>query len=236
MTIPMLAPSDLDYGIDKCPRCFYLKKKFNISTHSYPPPVFSNFDVVQQRYFKNKNVSELAYELPSGKIMGPDELPGRIVSDVLKDNKQRPFKLGGRPDIVIEFDDPNQGYGIIDFKTTNIDPLKSEKYKFQLEAYAQIFTHPGETIKSKTPKLGPIYEMGVLQFFPQEIFAHERNQCDLEMRMSYSPWRRNPQEFYDHITKILDLLLEDDLPRFTSDCGECNFYMKQQDIINELSN
>jgi len=49
------------------------------------------------------------------------------VSDVLKDNKQRPFKLGGRPDIVIEFDDPNQGYGIIDFKTTNIDPLKSEK-------------------------------------------------------------------------------------------------------------
>ena len=50
--------------------------------------------------------------------------------------------------------------------------------------------------------------MGVLQFFPQEIFAHERNQCDLEMRMSYSPWRRNPQEFYDHITKILDLLLD----------------------------
>ena len=54
------------------------------------------------------------------------------------------------------------GFGIIDFKTTNIDPNKSQKYKFQLEAYAQIFTYPGETKKTKTPKLGPI---NVMEFF-----------------------------------------------------------------------
>lgn len=234
MTLQLLAPSDLDYGVDKCPRCFVLKKKYGISTSSFPPPVFSNFDVVQQRYFKDKNVNELTRELLSGTIMKSDVLPGRVVSTVLKDNKGREFQLGGRPDIVIQFDDPKQGYGIIDFKTTNIDPNKSEKYKYQLEAYAQIFTNPGQTKTAKTPKLGPIYEMGILQFFPEEIFSHHLPSCDLQMRMSYSPLRRNTEEFYSHITKIMDLLTADQLPRFTKDCGECNFYLKQNSLIHAL--
>ena len=57
MSVIMLAPSDLDYGPEKCPRCFVLKKKHGIATNSFPPPVFSNFDVVQQRYFKNKDLA-----------------------------------------------------------------------------------------------------------------------------------------------------------------------------------
>ena len=48
-----LAPSELDYLPDKCPRCFYLAKVKKITVKSFPPPVFSNFDVVQQNYFKN---------------------------------------------------------------------------------------------------------------------------------------------------------------------------------------
>ena len=53
MTAIVIAPSSLDYKITKCPRCFYLEKKLKIAVNSYPPPVFSNFDVVQQNYFKN---------------------------------------------------------------------------------------------------------------------------------------------------------------------------------------
>ena len=230
----LLAPSDLDYLPDKCPRCFYLKKKYGIATHSYPPPVFSNFDVVQQRYFKNKNLNEVTYDLPKGKIMQGEELPGRIVSTILKDNKGRDFQLGGRPDIVIKFDDEKHGYGIIDFKTTNIDPHKSQKYKYQLEAYAQIFSYPSKTKKANTPKLGPINEMGVLQFFPEEIFNHDSSRCDMEMRMSYSSLKRNIKDFYNHITKIIDTLEKDLPPNFNKDCNECNYYLKQNNIIHEL--
>ena len=233
-SIPVLAPSDLDYLPQKCPRCFVLKKKYNIATNCYPPPVFSNFDVIQQQYFKYKDLSYVSDDFPNGKIMKQTELPGRIISSILKDKKGRSFQLGGRPDIVIKFDDMKYGFGIIDFKTTNIDPNKSQKYKFQLEAYAQIFTHPGETKKTKTPKLGPINVMGVLQFFPQEIFSHDRNQCDLQMRMAYSPLQRDENNFYEHITKILDILEPDHLPNFTNECGECNFYLNQNNIIHEL--
>ena len=101
----VLAPSSLDYKVKKCPRCFYLERKLNIAVHSFPPPVFSNLDVAQQNYFKSLNTKVLSDKIPSGKIMQKDELPGRVVSEVLKDPKGRSFILGGRPDIVIKFDD-----------------------------------------------------------------------------------------------------------------------------------
>ena len=128
--ILVLAPSELDYKPKKCQRCFYLEKNHKIGPKDFPPPVFSRFDVVQQAYYKDKNTSDLTKELPSGKIMNKDELPGRVVSEILTDNKGREFILGGRPDIVIKFD--KGGYGIIDFKTKKISDDKSENYKHQL--------------------------------------------------------------------------------------------------------
>ena len=117
--------------------------------------------------------------------MQKDELPGRVVSTTLKDNKDREFILGGRPDVVIAFDD--NSYGIIDFKTTNIKEDKAESYRYQLEAYRYIFTYPGSIKKGPTPKLNPITHMGVLQFFPKSIFDQDQNGCHLNMEMSYSP-------------------------------------------------
>ena len=125
--ILVLAPSELDYKPKKCQRCFYLEKNHKIGPKDFPPPVFSRFDVVQQAYYKDKNTSDLTKELPAGRIMNKEELPGRVVSETLTDNKGREFILGGRPDIVIKFD--QGGYGIIDFKTTKISDDKSENYK-----------------------------------------------------------------------------------------------------------
>ena len=118
------APSELDYKAKKCPRCYYLEKNNKISPKSFPPPVFSNFDVVQQDYFKDKDTSDFIKDFPSGRIMNKEELPGRIVSKTLKDNKEREFVLGGRPDIVIEF--KNKNFGIIDFKPTNLSDEKGD--------------------------------------------------------------------------------------------------------------
>ena len=126
--------------------------------------------------------------------MSIEELGGRVVSKPMKDNKGRDFILGGRPDIVIEFDDKT--YGIIDFKTTKLSDDKAENYKYQLEAYAQIFTHPGSIKKGPTPKLEPIKQIGVLQFFPSEIFSHKNDTCKLNFQMSYVKLNRNIDDFY----------------------------------------
>jgi len=221
----ILAPYELDYKPKKCERCFYLEKNKKISPKDFPPPVFSRFDVVQQAYYKDKNTSDLTKELPKGRIMNKDELPGRVVSETLTDNKGRNFILGGRPDIVIKFD--KGGYGIIDFKTTKISDNKSENYKHQLEAYAQIFTKPGSTKSKKTPKLSPITHMGILQFDPSDIQSHDKNSCDMRMNISFSPLERNEKDFYKNITKIIDIIKRPSTPNFTEDCNYCTFVKDQ---------
>lgn len=216
-----LAPSDLDYAPLKCKRCFYLKKKEKLSPGGFPPPVFSNFDVVQKDYFKKLNTKDLTNDLPDGRFLQQNELPGRIVSSELEDLKKRKFILGGTPDIVIKFND--NSYGILDFKTTNLSDTKSANYKYQLEAYAQIFTYPGMTKSKKTPKLEPITHIGILQFFPKNISSHRENKANLEMQMSYSPLKRNVDNFYEHITFVMDILNSDQVPELTNECELCNF-------------
>jgi len=157
--------------------------------------------------------------------MQKDELPGRVVSEVLKDPKGRSFILGGRPDIVIKFDDSS--YGIIDFKTTQLSEDKAENYKYQLESYAQIFTHPGSIKKGPTPKLEPISQIGVLQFFPSEIFSHKRDSCQLNFKMSYVKLERNVEDFYKRVELVIDILSLDIPPDFTEDCKDCSFAKKQ---------
>ena len=223
-----LSPSSLDYQ-PKCPRCFYLDKVYNIKTKNFPPPVFSRFDVLQKEFFLNKNTSDLTSQLPSGKFFLEGELPGKILSDTLKDEKGRKFKLGGIPDLVIKFD--NGEFGIIDFKTTKFSPDKCDSYKYQLEAYAQIFENPGKTQTKETPLLTPISHLGILQFDPNKIITSDDFGCNMIMKMDYSPLeKRDPDEFYKRISNILDILHSKSIPELSEDCGDCNFFIKQTSI------
>ena len=222
------SPSELDYK-PKCKRCFYLLKKHKLSLGDFPPPVFSSFDVVQKGYFLNKNTIDVTDQLPSGKFV--TDLPGRITSSNLKDKKERAFSLFGAPDLVVEFD--QGGYGIIDFKTTNLSPTKSDNYKFQLEAYAQIFANPGATKSKVTPKLTPVTHMGIAQFFPTEIFTHAKDECDLKLKMLYSPQPRIEEDFYNLITSLIDLLEEPTIPNHGENCKYCKFALKNIQDFNE---
>ena len=222
------SPSELDYKAKKCPRCFYIHKHYKINPGDRPPPVFSSFDAVQKPYFKKTNTKTWCDDLPDGEIMDSSKLPGKIVSEGLQDDKQRKFKLSGNPDIVIRFKE--KGFGIIDFKTTTISPDKAENYRYQLEAYAQIFSSPGSTKTAKTPKLTPITHMGILQFYPEEITHHTDYNCDFKMKTSYSALKRDEKDFYSYITKLIDLLENSKVPELSSDCNFCNFTKKQIEL------
>ena len=67
-------------------------KKYKINPGDKPPPVFSNFDVVQKNYFKELNSKDLTDKLPDGKFMNTNDLPGLIISDILEDNDGRKFQ------------------------------------------------------------------------------------------------------------------------------------------------
>ena len=149
-----ITPSGIDYAL-KCKRCLWLAHK-NIKLNTFFPPIFNAFDLIQKKFLITQSVKLMSNTLPEGRIM--TELTGFIGSSTLKDKKGRPFIINGKTDVVIEFKTQPKKYGIIDLKTTNINPSKIENYKFQLESYATIFQNPN----SKTPKLSNIEEFGII--------------------------------------------------------------------------
>ena len=133
-----ITPSGLDYAL-KCKRCLWLSYK-GIKLDAFFPPIFNAFDLIQKRFLITQSVKLMSKALPDGRIM--TELNGFIGSSTLKDKKERSFVIRGKTDVVVEFKTEPKKYGIIDLKTTNINPSKIENYKLQLESYATIFQNP----------------------------------------------------------------------------------------------
>ena len=148
-----VTPSGLDYAL-KCKRCLWLSYK-GIKLDTFFPPIFNAFDLIQKKFLITQSVKLMSDALPDGRIM--TELSGFIGSSTLKDKKGRSFIITGKTDIVIEFKTKPKKYGIIDLKTTNLNPSKIENYKLQLESYATIFQNPN----SKTPKFSNVKELGL---------------------------------------------------------------------------
>ena len=224
-----LSPSSLDYQISKCSRCFYLSKKLGIQTNNYPPPVFNKLDAIQKDFFLEKNTSFINVNLPKGKFLSEADLPNKISSSILEDNKKRKFKLIGIPDLVIKFE--NNTYGIIDFKTTKISDQKADFYKFQLEAYATIFENPGEINSVKTPLLKPITKLAILQFDPYKIDKKFDEICNINFLMGYVELKSRPtNQLFERVTLALDILSLDTPPTLNQSCNDCNFFKKQIEL------
>ena len=224
-----LSPSSLDFQISKCHRCFFLSKKLGIQTSNYPPPVFNKLDVIQKDFFIDKDTSFLSKKLPEGKFLSNQDLPSKISSSILKDKKERSFKLVGIPDLVIKF--KNEGYGIIDFKTTKISEQKANFYKFQLEAYATIFENPGKINSAVTPLLKPVTTLAILQFDPNKIEKINNKGCNMSFSIGYVELEnRITDELYDRATLAIDIISQGNPPPLNENCSDCNFFKKQSNI------
>tara|TARA_B100000029_G_scaffold436947_1_gene451809 strand:- start:457 stop:1182 length:726 start_codon:yes stop_codon:yes gene_type:complete len=229
------SPSELNYIT--CKRCFYLKKIKKFEYKGSFPRVFNDFDLSQKNYFIEKNSEDISKKIPKGqffKTITKDEaderekenkvkfnileLPATIKSAELKDNKKRTFILGGKPDLVVKF---KNDYGVLDFKTTG-KANKTENYKHQLEAYAQILENPD----NDTPKLCPISKIGLIQFTPEKITSHDNSSISQKMKMQYFEIDRNEKfkkNFYTYVTELLDILEKKKLPIFDARCELCNY-------------
>ena len=155
--------------------------------------------------------------LPDGRIM--TELKGFIASSTLKDKKGRSFVISGRTDVVVEFKTKPKKYGIIDLKTTNINPSKIENYKFQLESYATIFQHPN----SKTPELSNVEELGLYLFEPKEIINISDGSCNMKFETLYLKGNRCHEELINRITNIIDVYVMKQPPDYNLACASCKF-------------
>ena len=212
-----ITPSGVDYAL-KCKRCLWLAYK-GIKLDAFFPPIFNAFDLIQKKFLINKSVKTMSKDLPDGRIM--TELNGYIGSTILKDNKGRPFIIRGKTDVVVEFNTNPKKYGIIDLKTTNLNPSKIENYKLQLESYATIFLNPN----AKTPKFSNIEELGLYLFEPKEITNISNNTCNMKFETLYLKGQRYEEDLKNRITDIIDVYEMKQPPEYNLACGTCKFVM-----------
>ena len=210
-----VAPSGVDYAL-KCRRCLWLAYK-GIKLDTFFPPIFNAFDLIQKKFLITKSVKLISNALPEGRIM--TELSGFIGSSTLKDKKGRSFIIRGKTDVVIEFKTKPKKYGIIDLKTTNINPSKIENYKLQLESYATIFQNPN----SKTPKFSNVDELGLYLFEPKEITSITNETCNMKFETLYLKGNRCHDELINRVTNIIDIYLMKEPPDYNPACSSCKF-------------
>ena len=210
-----VTPSGLDYAL-KCKRCLWLSHK-GIKLDAFFPPIFNAFDLIQKKFLITQSVKLMSKDLPDGRIM--TELSGFIGSSTLKDKKGRSFVISGKTDVVIEFKTSPKKYGIIDLKTTNINPSKVENYKLQLESYATIFEKPN----SKTPKFTNIEELGLYLFEPKEILKISDGACNMKFETLYLKGNRCHEDLIKRVTDIIDIFLMEKPPEYNLACASCKF-------------
>ena len=216
-TIFKVAPSGLDYAL-KCKRCLWLSRK-GIKLDAFFPPIFNAFDLIQKKFLITQSVKLMSKALPDGRIM--TELSGFIGSSTLKDKKGRSFVISGKTDVVVEFKTNPKKYGIIDLKTTNINPSKIENYKFQLESYATIFENPN----SKTPKFSNVEEIGLYLFEPKEITNISNSSCNMKFETLYLKGNRCHEDLINRITNIIDVYTMEQAPDYNPACASCKFVL-----------
>ena len=210
-----VTPSGVDYAL-KCKRCLWLAYK-GIKLDAFFPPIFNAFDLIQKKFLITKSIKLISNTLPDGRIM--KELNGFIGSSTLKDEKGRLFVISGKTDVVVEFKTKPKKYGIIDLKTTNINPSKIENYKLQLESYATIFQHPN----SKTPELSNVEELGLYLFEPKEITNISDGACNMKFETLYLKGNRCREELINRITDIIDIYVMKKPPDYNPACASCRF-------------
>ena len=210
-----VTPSGLDYAL-KCKRCLWLSHK-GIKLDAFFPPIFNAFDVIQKKFLITQSVKLMSKALPDGRIM--TELNGFIGSSTLKDKKGRDFVINGKTDVVVEFKTEPKKYGIIDLKTTNINPSKIENYKLQLESYATIFQNPN----SKTPKFSDVEELGLYLFEPKEITKISDGTCNMKFETLYLKGNRCHDDLINRVTDIIDIYLMKKPPDYNLACASCKF-------------
>ena len=123
--------SEFAFGFEGCQRCYYDKKVNNIELKTPFPAIFSKIDYIQKHYYHSKSSKLISKDLDEGEIIA--DYNKKLYSELLYDNKKRPFTITGMIDAYIKHEN---SFTVVDFKTTKIEEKKIDTYTTQLQSYA----------------------------------------------------------------------------------------------------
>ena len=211
------SPSEFAFGFESCQKCYYDKKVYGIALRTPFPSIFSKFDSLQKNYYHTKSSKLISQDLEEGEIVA--NYNKMLYSEVLYDNKKRPFTMSGKIDGYIKHKD---SFTVIDFKTTSISEKKIYTYTTQLQSYALMMQKP----RKGSLKLEPINRLGIFCFDPSNISATNGKDCSIYMNTKWFEIKRDDQSLIKYISGILEVLNSEEAPKENPSCGICNFRKK----------
>lgn len=123
MSTYVISPSELSYI---CEHCNYLNQNYGLKNSGVSAGVTQTLDGMQKDYFLG-DCKKISDELPEGKVIDPYNLS--FFSKELVDNNGRKFRLKGKCDALVKYDDGSTG--IIDYKTSKFEKKDSKDYSFK---------------------------------------------------------------------------------------------------------
>lgn len=210
-----LAPSDLTFLWEECPRCFWLKAKGVLKRPSGPfPKIFSRLDQQTKDYFFGKKTEDMAEGLPPGRVAfggrsvrsAPLDVPGHAAGVV----------LAGQIDTALSFDDGT--WGVIDFKTSDPKPEHVFFYGRQLASYALAVENPAPGAL----ELSPVTQLGLLCVEPLSMVALDE-EVAYRSRAHFLDVPRDDQAFMGFLSQVLFLLERPEPPEAAPSCRYCSY-------------
>ena len=98
----------------------------------------------------------------------------KLYSELLYDNKKRPFTITGMIDAYIKHEN---SFTVVDFKTTKIEEKKIDTYTTQLQSYALMMEKPREG----SLKLDPVKKLGIFCFDPSSMSGTNEKDCKINI-------------------------------------------------------
>lgn len=204
-----LSPSDFKYLYEDCKHCYWQKVKHNIPLPSIGMPgVFTKMNSLLQNAIIGMDLREINSELPAGKV--------QVKEGFLKSKAIPPSGacfISGRFDIASELDDGT--YAVIDFKITDPNEDKIQKFFAQLHAYKFALENPnfGEPKK--------VSQMGVIAINPEEI-SFPGDNVTFKAKPQYFEIKADMDRFFAFISEI-SKLLDGPVPKASENCAWCKY-------------
>lgn len=209
-------------GLNRCPRCFWLRYKKGI----YQPEgivsrLANRFDGVMKKYF---DLYRQKGELPpmvEGKIEGKLENPFQEVYfyHCPQGNFKGKYGFYGKLDECLVTSDNK--YTPVDFKTSSTDPRGKATlpaYQNQLDAYAFLL----EVNKKKTTGIGHL-----IYVFPD---IGEELHNGFPMVIHVVTLKTNPQNAKTNLIRAIQVL-EGPMPEPSVNCPFCKWYDKMKEVL-----
>ncbi len=206
-----LSPSDFKYLYEDCKHCYYQKVKGFIK--ELPsigmPGVFSKMNSLLQNAIIGMDLREINSQLPAGKI--------EVKEGFLKSKPIPPANdcfIGGRFDIASKLEDGT--WSVIDFKITDPNEDKIQKFFAQLHAYKFALENPDFGEPKKVSK------MGIVAINPEEITFPGENVI-FKAKPQWFEIAEDMDRYYTFISEVSALLNDPEPQENPDNCKWCYY-------------